>query len=143
DHQAATALPGRDRHRRRRRRGKTGRLPGDAEVHLTGTEKSVTMAEILVLVDHVDGAVRKTTLELLTLARRAGEPAAVFFGTGYEQAAQTLGEYGAAKVYVADAPEFAEYVVAPKAEALAQIAESARPAAVLIPSSPDGTEIAA
>src|SRR5690606_34371501 len=101
------------------------------------------MAEILVLVDHVDGAVRKTTLELLTLARRAGEPAAVFFGTGYEQAAQTLGEYGAAKVYVADAPEFAEYVVAPKAEALAQIAESARPAAVLIPSSPDGTEIAA
>ncbi|MFD8469146.1 electron transfer flavoprotein subunit alpha/FixB family protein, partial [Streptomyces cyaneofuscatus] len=27
------------------------------------------MAEVLVLVDHVDGAVRKPTLELLTLAR--------------------------------------------------------------------------
>lgn len=101
------------------------------------------MAEILVLVDHVDGAVRKTTLELLTLARRAGEPAAVFLGAGYEQAAEALSEYGATKVYVVDAPEFADYVVAPQAEAVAQIAETAEPAAVLIPSSPDGKEIAA
>ena len=36
------------------------------------------MAEILVLVDHVDGAVKKVTLELLTLARSLGEPSAVF-----------------------------------------------------------------
>jgi electron transfer flavoprotein alpha subunit len=36
------------------------------------------MSEILVLVDHVDGAVRKTTNELLTIARRLGEPSAVF-----------------------------------------------------------------
>jgi electron transfer flavoprotein alpha subunit len=101
------------------------------------------MAEILVLVDHVDGAVRKTTTELLTIARRAGEPAAVFLGAGYEQAKQTLAEYGASKVYVADAPEFADYLVAPKAEAVAQIAQAASPAAVLISSSPEGTEIAA
>ena len=33
--------------------------------------------QVLVLVDHASGAVRKTTLELLTLARRLGEPAAV------------------------------------------------------------------
>ena len=38
------------------------------------------MSEILVLVDHVDGAVRKTTNELLTIARRLGEPSAVFIG---------------------------------------------------------------
>ena len=101
------------------------------------------MAEILVLVDHVDGAVRKTTTELLTIARRAGEPAAVFLGAGYEQAKQTLAEYGASKVYVADASEFADYLVAPKAEAVTQIAQAANPAAVLISSSPEGTEIAA
>ena len=100
------------------------------------------MAEILVLVDHVDGAVRKTTLELLTLARRAGEPSAVFLGSGYESAKAVLGEYGAATVYVAEAPEFSEYVVAPKAEALAQIAGTASPAAILVPSSPEGKEIA-
>ena len=40
------------------------------------------MAEILVLVDHVDGSVKKVTLELLTLARSLGEPSAVFVGEG-------------------------------------------------------------
>lgn len=100
------------------------------------------MAEILVLVDHVDGAVQKTTLELLTLARRAGEASAVFLGSGYEQASGVLGEYGATKVYVAEAPEFTDYLVAPKAEALAQIAQAAEPAGVLIASSPEGKEIA-
>ncbi|MFW6204092.1 MAG: electron transfer flavoprotein subunit alpha/FixB family protein [Actinomycetota bacterium] len=104
------------------------------------------MAQILVLVDHVDGVVRKTTTELLTLARRAGEPAAVFLGAGSEQAEQAqpvLGEFGAGKVYVAEADEFDEFLVAPKAEALAQIARQADPAAILVPSSPEGKEIAA
>src|SRR5664279_2162007 len=38
------------------------------------------MAEVLVLVEHLDGVVRKTALELLTIARRLGEPSAVFIG---------------------------------------------------------------
>lgn len=99
------------------------------------------MAEILVLVDHADGAVRKTTTELLTIARRAGTPSAVFFGSGYESARETLGKYGATKVYVADAPELDDYLVAPKADALAQIVAAAEPAAILVPASPDGKEI--
>lgn len=101
------------------------------------------MAEILVLVDHVDGEVRKTTTELLTLAQRAGEPAAVFFGAGHEAALETLGRFGATKVYVVDAPELDQYLVVPKAEAVAQIAAAASPGAVLIGSSPEGKEIAA
>ena len=40
------------------------------------------MSEILVLVDHDDGNVRKTTTELLTIARRLGEPSAVYVGAG-------------------------------------------------------------
>jgi electron transfer flavoprotein alpha subunit len=101
------------------------------------------MAEVLVLVDHVDGTVRKTTLELLTIARRIGEPSAVFVGAGYDATKDVLAEYGAQKVYVADAPELDQYLVAPTAEALAQVAAAAPPAAVLIASGPDGTEIAA
>ncbi|MGN6330102.1 MAG: electron transfer flavoprotein subunit alpha/FixB family protein [Motilibacteraceae bacterium] len=101
------------------------------------------MAEVLVLVDHVEGAVRKPTLELLTIARRFGEPAAVFLGQGSDKAVETLGAYGASKVYVVDAPEIDEYLVLPKAEAVAQIAQSASPAAVLITSSYDGKDIAA
>jgi electron transfer flavoprotein alpha subunit len=104
--------------------------------------EGTSMAEILVLVDHVDGAIRKTTTELLTIARRAGEPAAVFLGAGYESARDLLERFGATKAYVSDAPEFDQYVVAPKAEALAQIAESAGAAAVLITSTSEGKEVA-
>lgn len=72
------------------------------------------MAEILVLVDHVDGEVKKVTLELLTLANRLGEAAAVWVGPGYENARDRLGEYGAGKVYVAADEELTAYVVAPR-----------------------------
>jgi electron transfer flavoprotein alpha subunit len=101
------------------------------------------MAEILVLVDHTDGAVRKTTHEMLTLARRTGEPSAVFVGTGYDAAAEALAQYGAAKVYVADAPELTEYLVTPKVEVLASLVARTSAGAVLIASTYEGKEIAA
>jgi electron transfer flavoprotein alpha subunit len=100
------------------------------------------MGEILVLVDHVDGAVRKTTAELLTIARRLGEPSAVFIGPGFDAARESLAANGARKVYVVDSTDMTDYLVAPKAEALAQLLEQTQPAAVLIPSSPEGKEIA-
>jgi electron transfer flavoprotein alpha subunit len=100
------------------------------------------MSEVLVLVDHAEGTVRKTTSELLTIARRIGEPSAIFVGTGYEAAKDTLAQYGAAKVYLAQAPELEEFLVAPKAEAVAQVAAASSPAAILISSNPDGKEIA-
>ncbi len=100
------------------------------------------MSEILVLVDHTEGTVRKTTSELLTLARRLGTPAAVFFGAGIESARDALKQYGAEKVYVLDDAELSDYLVVPKAEAVAQLVEQAQPAAVLIPSHAEGKEIA-
>jgi electron transfer flavoprotein alpha subunit len=100
------------------------------------------MAEVLVLVDHVDGAVRKTTLELLTIAARLGEPSAVFIGAGLDQARNTLGEYGAGTIYAIDGTDVTDYLVAPKAEVLAQLVAQQAPAAVLIASSAEGKEIA-
>ncbi len=100
------------------------------------------MAEILVLVDHVDGAVKKVTLEVLTLARSLGEPSAVFVGAGADAAAATLTEYGAANIYVADADDLGKHPVAPKAEVLAQLVGEKSPAAVLIPSTAEGKEVA-
>ena len=100
------------------------------------------MSEILVLVEHTDGDVKKVTLELLTKARELGEPSAVYVGTGFDKAKDKLGEYGAAKVYVADAAELAGYVVAPKAELLAKIVADASPAAVLVAATAEGKEIA-
>lgn len=101
------------------------------------------MAEVLVLVDHVDGAVRKTTAELLTLARRLGEPSAVFSGSGYDNAKEFLAKYGAEKVYRVENDDVDQYLVAPMAEVLAQLVEKASPAAVLLSSSTHGKEIAA
>jgi electron transfer flavoprotein alpha subunit len=102
------------------------------------------MAEILILVDHADGVVRKPTLELLTLARRLGEPSAVLCTSGVpDGAVETLGRYGAAKVYVVDAPEIDDFLVVPTAEAVAQVAQACSPAAVLVTASADGKEVAA
>ncbi|MFI0933519.1 electron transfer flavoprotein subunit alpha/FixB family protein, partial [Streptomyces sp. NPDC021019] len=101
------------------------------------------MAEVLVLVDHVDGAVRKPTLELLTLARRIGDPVAVVLGAGAGAAASVLGEHGAVKVLTSDAPEFADFSVVPKVDALRAAFEAVSPVAVLVVSSAEGREVAA
>jgi electron transfer flavoprotein alpha subunit len=101
------------------------------------------MAEVLVYVDHVDGAVRKPTLELLTVARRLGEPVAVHLGPGADAAAPVLAEHGAVKVLAVDAPEFADYLVVPKVDALQAAYDAVAPVAVLVPSSGEGKEIAA
>jgi electron transfer flavoprotein alpha subunit len=101
------------------------------------------MSNILVLVDHTGGTVRKTTTELLTIARRLGEPVAVYLGEGVQDALPTLGQYGATKVIALSDPELSQYLVAPKAEALQQVAAKVEPAAVLISSSAEGKEIAA
>lgn len=101
------------------------------------------MSEVLVLVDHVDGVVRKTTTELLTIAAGVGEPSAVFVGAGFESAKDVLARFGAAKVYLIEAPDVTDHLVAPTAEALAQLVERTSPAAVLIASNAEGKEIAA
>jgi electron transfer flavoprotein alpha subunit len=102
------------------------------------------MSEILVLVDYdnVGGTVRKTTHELLTIARRLGEPSAVFIGSDVSAAADALKAYGAEKIYVVDDADIKDYLVAPKAEVLAQLVDRTSPGAVLITSSAEGKEIA-
>ncbi len=101
------------------------------------------MSEVLVLVDQSDGTVKKTTDELLTLARRMGEPSAVWIGPGVEGAKDRLAEYGAAKVYTAADEELLAYAVAPTVAVLADLVAQASPAAVLLPSTTEGKEIAA
>jgi electron transfer flavoprotein alpha subunit len=100
------------------------------------------MSEVLVLVDDVDGTVGKTTHELLTIARRLGSPSAVYIGSLTDGASADLRGYGAEKIYVVDDADIKGYLVAPKAEALAQLVGSTGPAAVLISSSAEGKEIA-
>ncbi|GAA1875954.1 electron transfer flavoprotein subunit alpha/FixB family protein [Asanoa iriomotensis] len=103
------------------------------------------MAEVLVLVEATrDFTVKKVTLELLTLARQIGSPSAVVFGAAGATAAMVdkLGEYGAEKVYAGESADIDGHLVAPKATALAELVRRVQPAAVLLPSTQEGKEIA-
>ncbi|GAB2665865.1 electron transfer flavoprotein subunit alpha/FixB family protein [Saccharopolyspora gloriosae] len=102
------------------------------------------MSEVLVLVDHSGGEVKKVTLELLTAARRLGEPSAVVVGEPGEAGKLTdaLASHGAEKIYAAESAETASYLVTPAVDVLASLVASASPAAVLVPGSVDGKEIA-
>ena len=100
------------------------------------------MAEILVLAEHTGGDVKKVTCELITLARRFGEPSVVWTGPGAEEGRDRCAEFGAARVYVAADPAFADYVVAPTAALLAQLVQEKSPALVLLAGTAEGKEIA-
>jgi len=101
------------------------------------------MAEVLVLVEHADGAVKKITAELITAARKLGEPAAVVVGKPGTAAPLTdaLKEAGAAKIYVAESDDAENYLITPYVDVLAALTESAAPAGVLLAASADGKEI--
>jgi len=103
------------------------------------------MSQVLVLVEHAEGKVARPSLELLTFARRLGEPVAVVFGSPTDAGALTgqLADHGATRIIAVDDPSFAEALVAPKVDALEQVSAAISPAAVLVTSSLEGKEIAA
>jgi len=102
------------------------------------------MAEVLVLVEHADGALKKVTSELITAARAVGEPSAVVVGAPGTAAALAadLAAAGAAKIYVAESADVDNVLITPYVDVLAALAESVAPAGVLVAANADGKEIA-
>ncbi|WP_330249590.1 electron transfer flavoprotein subunit alpha/FixB family protein [Nocardia sp. NBC_00565] len=101
------------------------------------------MAEVLVLVEHADGAIKKVSTELLTAASALGEPAAVVTGsagTG-EKLAGALAAAGAAKIYIAESDDVESFLVTPKVDVLAGLVESISPAAVIVAATAEGKEV--
>jgi electron transfer flavoprotein alpha subunit len=101
------------------------------------------MAEVLVLVEHADGALKKISAELITAARKLGEPSAVVVGKPGTAGPLTDGlkEAGAAKIYVAESDDAENFLITPYVDVLASLVESANPAGVLLAASADGKEI--
>ena len=84
-----------------------------------------------------DGALRKVSFECASAARKLAdelgdEVCAVLLGSGIEGAAAELGKYGVDKVYVADAPVFAQYQTDSYANAVAKIVKEKDPAILLL-----------
>jgi electron transfer flavoprotein alpha subunit len=105
------------------------------------------MPSVLVVAEVPGGALPKSVRELLTLARRLGEPVAVALGAGAAAAVDALGRFGATRVCVIDAPLVDDYIIVPKLEAISQVAAELRDrggglAAVLVPATPEGKELA-
>ncbi|MGO9352665.1 MAG: electron transfer flavoprotein subunit alpha/FixB family protein [Mycobacterium sp.] len=102
------------------------------------------MAEVLVLAEHAEGALKKVSAELITAARALGEPAAVVVGAPgtAEPLVEGLKAAGAAKIYVAESDDVDKYLITPVVDVLAALAESNSPAAVLLAATADGKEIA-
>ncbi|WP_278315266.1 electron transfer flavoprotein subunit alpha/FixB family protein [Lolliginicoccus levis] len=101
------------------------------------------MAEVLVLVEHAEGAIKKLTAEMLTAARNLGEPSAVVTGAPGTAAAlaDSLKEAGAEKIYVAESDAFDNYLITPMVDVLAELFEQASPAAVITGATTEGKEI--
>lgn len=101
------------------------------------------MAEVLVLVEHADGAVKKVSTELITAARTLGEPAAVVTGPAgtAEKLASALTAAGAEKIYVAESDDVDGFLVTPKVDVLAGLVETAGPAAVIVAATAEGKEV--
>lgn len=101
------------------------------------------MAEVLVLVEHAEGALKKVSTELVTAARELGEPAAVVTGPAgtADKLAESLAAAGAVKIYVAESEDIDGYLVTPKVDVLASLVESVAPAAVLTAASIEGKEV--
>ena len=102
------------------------------------------MAEVLVLVEQSEGALKKVTAELITAARALGEPSAVVVGHPGTAGplVEDLKAAGAAKIYVAESDDVDKVLVTPYVDVLAALAESAAPAGVLVAANADGKEIA-
>ena len=103
------------------------------------------MSAVLVLVEIIDGAPDRLSLEALRFAGSIGGPieAAVIGAPGIEAAAAGLGAYGVASVHLVEDERLAAYAAAASASGLAAVIASGSFAAVVAPGSERGTEILA
>ena len=100
------------------------------------------MAGVWVFAETVDGTPAPVVLELLTKARSLGETTAVALGPGASKSVQTLGKYGAKKVYVHEDPAFRDILATPAVELLARLIEKDQPDLMIFGMTYDGRDVA-
>jgi len=103
---------------------------------------------ILIIAEQRGGALRKISLELVSEGRRladqSGQPlAAVIVGHHIAEEAKKLVPYGAETVFMADAPELADYTPEAYTAVLSDLIKSQDPDIVLAGASQQGKELAA
>ncbi|MFJ4207134.1 electron transfer flavoprotein subunit alpha/FixB family protein [Paenarthrobacter sp. NPDC089675] len=100
------------------------------------------MANALVFIDNPGAALKKSSLELLTLARKLGETAVAVNGELTGEAAETVGAYGVTTVLKPSTDNLGDYLAGPKAAFLAAAVAASGATSVLVENSPEAKEIA-
>jgi len=103
---------------------------------------------ILIVAEERDGALRKVSYELVTVAKEiaqglGGAVEAVVMGNNVGACAESMAKTGVAKVYCADGPALANFTPEVFCTTLANIIKKAQPAIVLTPATGLGKEIGA
>ncbi len=101
------------------------------------------MAKVLVFIDNPGPALKKSSLELLTIARSLGEPTAAVNGDLHSGAEAALADYGVQALYRPSADNLDDYLVGPKTAFLAAAVAASAATVVLTENSSEGKEIAA
>jgi len=102
---------------------------------------------ILTFAEQREGKLRRPSLESVSEARRiadalGGTVASVAVGSGVRRLADEVGAYGADRVHVFDDAALGAHATEPYARALAQVITESSPAAVLIPFTAMGKDLA-
>jgi len=103
---------------------------------------------VLVVAEQRNGAIRKVSWEVLSegkrLADQLGEElvAVLMGGDGISSHAEALGQWGAKRVFVAEAPELADYRTNPYARVVVQVAKQLEPRIILMGASSTGKDLA-
>jgi electron transfer flavoprotein alpha subunit len=102
---------------------------------------------VLVIAEQRDGVLKKVTSEMLgvgaqLVAAQGGSVEAVLLGSGLDGLPDTLAQYGAAKVYLADDPALATYSSEGYTNTLAAFIGQAEPAIVLAGATAMGKDLA-
>jgi electron transfer flavoprotein alpha subunit len=103
------------------------------------------MADILVVVEHQEGAFKKTTLSTITAAKTysglaGGEVDALVLGSGAAAVADTVAAYGVRKVLLGEGAAFAKYLAVTYAQAVAQVIKEKGYGAIFAPASTFGKD---
>lgn len=97
---------------------------------------------IWVYAEVVEDKITSTTLEMLSKAAEVGTAEAVLLGPAPQDAVETLGKYGASKVYRSADSVFQEYLTLPAVATLSALIEKHKPTALLCASSYAGRDLA-
>src|SRR5947207_2966279 len=117
---------------------------GSASLTSWRPEASSSMPERIWVYGEVSaGVITTTTLELVTKAAEVGTAEVLLLGSAPDDAVETLGQYGASRVFRSADPIFDDYLILPALETAAALIGQQQPAVMLFASTYAGRDLAA